>query len=188
MPARTIHTERLDLLPWAPAHAQALARLAQTPGLVPSIARDPHWDPAHPEVLSAEILHHWKAHGFGWRAISERAVGETIGFVGVSYLGRNALGLDPSDFELGCWVHPAHWRRGLAAEASDAVIDQAFGELGATTVMGCAPADHRASIDGAFALGLREERRLSVDVGPDVIVMRVTAEAWAAAHAVPTRR
>jgi RimJ/RimL family protein N-acetyltransferase len=188
MPTRTIHTERLDLLAWAPEHAHAWAPLARTPGPVPSIARDPRWDPAHPEVLSEAILHHWEAHGFGWRAISERSAGETIGFVGVTYLGRNDLGLDPGDLELGCWVHPAHWRRGLAGEASEAVIGTMFRDLGAPSVMGCAPADHRPSIDGAAFLGLREERRIPVDDGADVLIMRVTAEEWAAAHGASAPR
>lgn len=187
MPARTIHTERLDLTPWAPEHAPALAQLARTSGVVPSIARNPRWDPEHPEVLSRALLRDWEVHGFGWRAISERSAGVITGFVGVTRLGENDLGLDPSDFELGCWVHPSHWRRGLAAEASDAVIDEAFRSLGATSVMGCARADHRASIDGAHHLGLQLERQVTTSVGVEILVMRVTAEQWAASHPATAR-
>jgi RimJ/RimL family protein N-acetyltransferase len=89
---------------------------------------------------------------------------------------------------LGCWVHPAHWRRGLAGEASEAVIGTMCRDLGAPSVMGCAPADHRPSIDGAAFLGLREERRIPVDDGADVLIMRVTAEEWAAAHGASAPR
>ncbi len=183
MPARTIHTERLDLVPWAPEHAAALTQLARTSGVVPSIARHARWDPAHPEILSRALLRHWEAHGFGWRAISERSAGVIAGFVGVTYLGENDLGLDPADFELGCWVHPTYWRRGLAGEASEAVIDEAFRDLGATSVMGCARADNRASIDGAHYLGLQLEQQLTVPSGAEILVMRVTAAQWAAARA-----
>ncbi|MBJ7470715.1 MAG: GNAT family N-acetyltransferase [Solirubrobacteraceae bacterium] len=188
MPPRPIHTERLDLIPWAPEHAHALANFARQPGIPPSIARDPQWDPQHPEVLSGSLLHHWDAHGFGWRAISERAAAVIIGFVGVTYLGRNDLGLDPCDLELGCWVHPAHWRRGLAAEASTAVIDHAFLELGATSVMGCAASDHRASIDGATMLGLQVEHRVPQSHAADLLVMRVTVQAWTRRPGAAARR
>lgn len=188
MTTRTIHTERLDLTPWAPEHAPALAQLARTSGVVPSIARNPLWDPEHPELLSRALLRDWEVHGFGWRAISERSAGVITGFVGVTRLGENDLGLDPADFELGCWVHPSHWRRGLAAEASDAVIDEAFRSLGAESVMGCARGDHRASIDGAHHLGLQLEQRVASASGGEILVMRVTAAEWAASHPAGARR
>lgn len=189
MPGRTIYTERLDLVPWETEHAPMLAHLARrSGGALPSLIRNPLWDPAHPEVVALEMLRHWDSHGFGWRAITERAAGVIVGFAGVTYLGQNDLGLSPSDLEFGCWVHPTHWRRGLAAEASAAVIDEAFEHLGAVSVMGCARADHRASLDGASALGFEIEQRRDSGDGADVVVLRVTAERWAATRLATARR
>lgn len=188
MPGRTIHTERLDLVPWDASHGSTLANLARRAGgVLPLLSRNPLWDPEHPEVVSHEMLHHWETHGFGWRAITERAAGVIVGFAGVTYLGQNDLQLSPSDFELGCWVHPTHWRRGLAGEAAAAVIDEAFDSLGATSVMGCARADHRGSIDGAFGLGFAVEQRIDAPSGADVVVLRVTAEDWAATRLAASR-
>lgn len=188
MPGRTIHTERLDLVPWEPAHASVLAQLARRSGAaLPQLLRNPLWNPEHPEVVALELARHWETHGFGWRAIAERPAGEIVGFVGVSYLGANDLGLSPSDFEFGCWVHPAHLRRGLAVEASTAVIDEAFDDLGAPSVMGCARADHRASLNGAAALGFRVDGGGEADAS-DVVVLRVTADEWAATRLAATQQ
>lgn len=184
MATRTIHTERLDLVPWAPSHTARLTELARTPDVVLSITRGGAWTPDHAQAVSGAMVHHWEAHGFGWRAMSERAAGQVSGFAGIAYLGENAAGLDPGEFELGCWVHPSHWRRGLAAEASRAVIDEAFRDLGAESVMGCARVDHRASIDGATALGLTFERRVTLDHGVQAVVLRVTAVEWSRQRAV----
>lgn len=188
MPGRTIHTERLDLVPWDASHATALAQLARSSAAaLPQLLRNPLWNPDHPEVVALELARQWEEHGFGWRAITERVVGEIVGFVGVSYLGSNELGLSPSDFEFGCWVHPAHLRRGVAIEASLAVIDEAFDELGAPSVMGCARVDHRASLNGAAALGFRVDEERAAGASSDVVVLRVTADEWAATRLAATQ-
>lgn len=189
MPGRTIHTERLDLVPWDASHAAALAQLARSSGAaLPQLLRNPLWNPEHPEVVALELTRHWEEHGFGWRAITERVAGEIVGFVGVSYLGSNDLGLSPSEFEFGCWVHPAHLRRGVAIEASVAVIDEAFDVLGAPSVMGCARVDHRASLNGAAALGLRIDDERAAGASDDVVVLRATADEWAETRLAATQR
>lgn len=191
MLGRTIHTERLDLVPWDASHGAALALLAQrSGGVLPSLSRNPLWDPDHPEVVSREMLRHWETYGFGWRAITERAAGVVVGFAGVTYLGPNDLGLPGTDFELGCSVHPSHWRRGVAAEATGAVVDEAFDVLGAESVMGCARADHRASIDGAFGLGFKIEQRIPAgeEGDADLVVLRVIAADWAESRLAAARR
>lgn len=179
MASRTLHTERLDLIPWNREHGQRLDELAQNPDLARMVTRGEPWTPASAHTTSAAMIHHWEAHGFGWRAMNERSADVITGFVGVGFTGRNEVGLDPGEHEFGCWVHPSYWRRGLAIEASAAVIDQAFEELGAPSVIGYAQADHRASIDGATALGFEFERRQLIEPGFEVVVLRVTASQWA---------
>lgn len=178
MASRTLHTERLDLIPWRREHATRLDELAQHADLAEMITRSEPWTPSTARTISDRMRHHWEAYGFGWRAMSERSVEVVTGFVGVSYTGRNEAGLDPSEHEFGCWVHPSYWRRGLAIEASAAVIEQAFEELAAPSVVGYARADHRASIDGATALGFTVLRRTLIEPGFEAVVLRVTADEW----------
>ncbi len=63
-----------------------------------------------------------KAHAAGRFAIANAATDALIGGIGVEPEG--------DDRELGYWLGPAYWRRGLASEAVAAIVAAAFGTLG----------------------------------------------------------
>jgi len=56
------------------------------------------------------------------------------GNVHVGCAGLRPCRLEQRVYELGVHLHSAFWRRGLAKEASRAVIEYAFGSLGATAL------------------------------------------------------
>jgi RimJ/RimL family protein N-acetyltransferase len=104
-----LHTERLRLLPLAPAHTEAYSAFMPV-------------EDARRETAASEA--HWAAHGFGPWAVLE---GERfVGFAEVHYAGEGIGGIDPEEVEVG-WVI-AEDRRGigLATEAMRAAIADAW--------------------------------------------------------------
>ena len=123
-------TERLRLEPWGPAHGGMLARLSAMPEMMRFIGRGEPWTAAEAEEHSARVLVHWRRHGFGWRAAVERESGRAVGMVALE-LTAGVPGLDDGEHEIGWWLDPAMWGRGYATEGGRAIVDEAFGRVGA---------------------------------------------------------
>lgn len=68
--------------------------------------------------------------GFGFWAAVEKATGQYLGWFHL----RPGEGAGPTEPELGYRLRRAAWGRGFGTEGSRALIDKAFGELGATRV------------------------------------------------------
>ncbi len=91
--------------------------------------------------------------GFRWRgagffAVRLRDDGAFVGYAGLKQAKIGGL-------ELGAAVSPRHWRHGLAAEACRAILDDAFGRLGAPRVLACADAPNFRSLALIAKLGFR---------------------------------
>ncbi len=91
--------------------------------------------------------------GFRWRgagffALRHKHDGAFVGYAGLKEAKVGGL-------ELGAAVWPRYWRLGLAAEACRAVLDDAFGRLGATRVVACADAPNFRSLALIARLGFR---------------------------------
>ena len=74
------------------------------------------------------MLDHWERRGFGWRSVVDRSTGEWLGAVGLAEIGDNPADLPPDDIEIGWWLKPEHWGRGLATEGAAATRDEGFNE------------------------------------------------------------
>jgi RimJ/RimL family protein N-acetyltransferase len=172
-----IRTERLTLVPWESAHAEPLAELARDPVVMRHVGSGATWSAEQARAISEKHLRHWREHGFGWHAVLDGASGDVVGFAGVAFAGENPGGLDPREYELGCWVDPRHWRRGYAAEASRAVLDDAFRRVGAESVIVSIRSDHEASIAGAKSLGFEYERAVGWGPGVEAVIYRLSAPA-----------
>ena len=134
MPVTSLLTERLRLEPWRPAHGGMLARLSAMPEMMRLIGRGEPWTAAEAEEHSARVLVHWRRHGFGWRAAVERDSGRAVGMVALE-LTAGVPGLDDGEHEIGWWLDPAMWGRGYATEGGRAIVDEAFGRVGAPSVV-----------------------------------------------------
>jgi RimJ/RimL family protein N-acetyltransferase len=82
------------------------------------------WDRARAELLLERTLQHYRHYGFGVWLAEDRATGEPVGRVGLSY--HRAW---PDDPEVGWWVDPSRWGEGLATEAGTAAIAYALETL-----------------------------------------------------------
>ena len=96
--------------------------------------------PVPADVVAAKtlpgILRRALPSGLGSRAIIENSTGEFVGWV--SLAPASSVGLDlglSGELELGYRLRSAKWGMGYASEAARAVIDLAFGELGAERIV-----------------------------------------------------
>lgn len=146
-------TERLDLDPWRPGDRTWFARLATTPEVVRYIADGALWDDARIDAFLERQRSGFDEHGTSTFPVTYRETGAKIGFCGAQVVSP------PVEIDLGWWLFPAWWGRGLATEAARAVVARAFGELGLPFVRSIAQPGNAASIGIMRKLGMRCEGR-----------------------------
>jgi [ribosomal protein S5]-alanine N-acetyltransferase len=103
--------------------------------------------------LEADIAH-WRAHGFGRFMWHERDTGEVVARCGAKLALRGGR----PELDMHWTVRADRHRRGLAAEAAEAVVRASFDGLGAESVTAVVRVDNAASQAVARALGFAYER------------------------------
>jgi RimJ/RimL family protein N-acetyltransferase len=119
----------------------------------------------------AMLLGHWELRGFGMWALEERDTGRFVGRVGLH---------DPEgwpDREVGWVLARAFWGRGLAYEAAQVALEQAFETHGWTRAVSLIDPANTRSTRLAARLGERLERTLDLR-GHRVNLYAVTATEW----------
>lgn len=154
---RPLETARLSLRPFTAADLDDLAALHGDPAVMRYI------DDARPvlrEVVAEETLpgylraYRELPEGLGHRAIVERAGGRFAGWI--SLLPPSSVGLEDADgLELGYRLRQEVWGRGYATEAARAVVDAAFGHLGAERIVATTMAVNTGSRRVLEKVGLR---------------------------------
>ena len=168
-----LETARLRLEPWAPEHADVLARLAALPEVMRHVGAGVTWTRAEAEHHSGRALEHWRTHGFGWRAAVERTGGAPIGLIALNLAGPDVRELADDDHEIGWWIDPAAWRRGYATEGGLAIVEEAFTRVGAPSVVARIRPANVPSTRVAAALGLEPEADAVCRFGMPVRIHRL---------------
>lgn len=127
-----LETERLILRPFTPADIDNLVDLNSDPEVTfyinggKPISREDN----ETIYLPAYLAYHQRHQGYGFWAIEEKSTGSFLG-----WLHFRAPEGHPSDEpELGYRLKKSAWGKGYATEASRAVIDKGFHELGVRRV------------------------------------------------------
>jgi RimJ/RimL family protein N-acetyltransferase len=157
-----------------------LRRLSADPRVVRYVGDGHVWTDQRVRQTSEAMLEHWRTHGFGWWVIALRDTGDEPGFAALNHPGPDT-GLDACDFEIGWWLAPEMWRRGLATEAALAVRDDAFDRLGAPNVVARLQPDNLGSAAVARRIGMIHERDATGLWGEPVAIYR----GWAEPASVP---
>jgi RimJ/RimL family protein N-acetyltransferase len=131
----TLETERLVLEPWHERHAEPFIRLTADTRVMRHIGRGTPWSGAEARQRFGQALDHWEEHGFGWRAVIEKATGAWAGLVALNRLGPGIEGVDQDETEIGWWLRAASWHRGLGTEGAAAARDDAFAQLGPARII-----------------------------------------------------
>lgn len=121
--------------------------------------------------------------GFSFLMMIEKATGELVGHCGIKRVD-NPLAKNLGDHEIGWLVREDRWRRGYAEEAIRAVLDWAFGRVGAPHVVALTSAANVPSWTLMEKLGMRRRTDLDFDdpnYPPEdrkTILYRLDAAAW----------
>jgi RimJ/RimL family protein N-acetyltransferase len=164
-------TDRLILEPWRERHASQLVRLSGDERVMRHIGTGV-WTPGYAARRHVRALRHWSEHGFGWRAVHARDDRAFLGLVSLIRLGAPIDGVAEPALEIGWWVDPSAWGRGIATEAAAAVLDEAFGRVGAETVVARFQTANAGSARVTAKLGLLP---FAETTGPHGEPMRVCA-------------
>lgn len=121
--------------------------------------------------------------GFSFLMMIEKASGELVGHCGIKRVD-NPLAHNFGDHEVGWLVREDRWRRGYAEEAMRAVLDWAFGRVGAPHVVALTSEANVPSWKLMERLGMA--RRSDLDFEDQAyppqdrttIVYRLDAETW----------
>lgn len=119
------------------------------------------------------VIGHWHARGYGFLSVEDKAGGAWVGRVGPWF---------PEGWpepEIGWVISHRHRRRGYAVEATTAVMDWVFDDLGWSRVTHLIAPGNTASIAVAETLGSGFLRRhWLAAAGTEALVHGQTADAW----------
>ena len=148
------------------------------PEITRFIADGRPWSAARAQIVAADKRAHWSRHGFGWRAAVERATGQLVGIMAANCVGEGTAGVDPADHEIGWWLDPGAWGRGLAREGAAALCEEQLEVVGAPSVIARIQPANAASIAVAERTGMRHEATTTGPFGEAVAVYRLAAQDW----------
>ncbi len=175
----TLETPRLHLRRWVEADVALLAAMAADPAVVRHVGDGRPWPEAKSAEVSQGLVAHWHAHGFGWRVASEWDSGATVGLIALNYAGEGS-GVDPGEYEIGWWLWPSAWGRGLATEGARRLGEEAFTRVGAPSLLARIQAANDASIGVAAKLGMTLDGAGTGRTGEPFSVYRVRRANWPA--------
>jgi RimJ/RimL family protein N-acetyltransferase len=158
MPDIVAETERLILRTIEPGDAALQYRLLNTPTVMARLGgvKELH----EIEAKHAKGMALYAREGFSFLFMIEKATGEMMGHCGIKRVD-NPLAKNAGDHEIGWLVREDRWRRGYAEEAMRAVLDWAFGRVGAPHVVALTSQLNVASWKLMEKLGM--ERRADLD-------------------------
>ena len=171
--AAVIETERLRLERWDERHTDLLVRLSSMPEVMRFIGtRDP-WPPLLAEDVARAERRHWEQHGFGWRATIDKESDRGIGLVSLNYAGEGTAGLDPGEREIGWWLEPGAWGRGLGSEGAAALRDEAFDVLRMPSIIARIQPENDGSLGVARKIGMDYDFATTGRSGERLVVYRM---------------
>ena len=153
-------TERLILRTIEDGDAALQHRLLNTPAVMARLGgvKELH----EIEAKHAKARASYAQDGFSFLMMVEKATGELVGHCGIKRVD-NPLAHNQGDHEIGWLVRENRWRRGYAEEAVRAVLDWAFGRVGAPHVVALTSELNVASWTLMEKLGMRRRADLDFD-------------------------
>ncbi len=153
---KVIETERLMLRPLEESDADELFAIYSVPENVRFMGKGS----SSVDELRGYISRHIQDHpgtGPGLSAAFLKETGEMIGRSGLFF--SNIDGVD--EVELAYLIDRIHWGKGYSTEASQAILDYGFGELGLERIIAIIDPLNSGSIRVADKCGFTYERALS---------------------------
>ncbi len=153
-------TERLILRTIEDGDASLQHRLLNTPVVMERLGGVKELHEIEAKHAKSRAL--YAQEGFSFLMMIEKATGELVGHCGIKRVD-NALAHNQGDHEIGWLVREDRWRRGYAEEAMRAVLDWAFGRVGAPHVVALTSQLNEPSWKLMEKLGMKRRPDLDFD-------------------------
>lgn len=150
-------TERIILRRLVLSDAPELFRIYSEPGTTRFLGAGPTSVDEERRNIAKHISSYYDVHGFGLWGMVSKETGHLIGRCGILYQAINGK----RDAELAYLLEPHCWGRGLATEASRAVMEIAAREFGFSRMVAVIHPENEASIRVIERLGFHFETRLA---------------------------
>ncbi len=144
-----IQTRRTVIRAWEEADREHFAEIATDPRVMHYISDGRPWSDDEIDEFLARQQHQVAAHGFCLGALCLNDARRAVGLCGMQPLGTTI------DVEVGWWLAPEHWGRGLATEAARGVVDFARHQTARSRVLAIAHPENRASTRIMEKIGMR---------------------------------
>ena len=125
----------------------------------------------------------WPDSRIGWFMGKQSALQETLGFCNWKLTDRTSgeligfCGLAPlqpvGEIEIGWWLRPECWKKGLAFEAAECVLNAAFDAYGITRVVARAYRANTSSVVLMERLGMIFDRVLDTTPVGEIVLFRL---------------
>jgi [ribosomal protein S5]-alanine N-acetyltransferase len=149
-----IETRRVKLSRWQPCDAVAFRPIAQDPLVMRYIHNGKPWSDSRVREFIPGQMRHAARDGFCFWKIQRKPDGRLIGLCGLQALPLGCRW----EVEIGWWLAPPYWGRGLATEAAGAVMNAAFKNLSVERIVAIAVPENYASRRIMQKIGMRYER------------------------------
>ncbi|GLZ34411.1 N-acetyltransferase [Lentzea sp. NBRC 105346] len=106
----------MELLPWGDEYFDDLVRLSSDPRVVEYVGDGKPWPLGYATERHERALARWAEYGFGWHAAIENQ----------KFVGLGSMAVRDEGIEIGWWVDPNHWGRGVATAIASAMRDLAL--------------------------------------------------------------
>ena len=147
-------SERLVLRPASERDLDFYFELRNRPEILARPGREPR-PRSEVERQLRGWIDRWQEHGFGTWTVFHRETDERLGRVELDPMGPGWTGISPDEIEVGCIVHPTHWNRGIATEATDLVVADCFSRVGLNRLVALTTIDNKSSLRAMEKLGMR---------------------------------
>ncbi|MET9232721.1 PhzF family phenazine biosynthesis isomerase [Lentzea sp. NPDC003310] len=107
----------MELVRWEADHFGYMLRWASDPRMTVYVGNGMPWTPDYVALRHDQALRHWEDHGFGLHLVVEDGV-----VVGLAQMLDGDLG----EIEIGYWIDPAWWGRGIASRVAVELRDKAL--------------------------------------------------------------
>jgi ribosomal-protein-alanine N-acetyltransferase len=152
VPTLRLETARIILLPWDSQDWLTFRHIATDPRVMRYISAGVPWpDKQVIAFVDRQRLHFEKLSYCLWKLMVKGDL-KLAGFCGLQPLD------DLDGIEIGWWLAPKHWGKGIATEAARAAMQDGFERCGLERIVAVALQENRASTRIMEKLGMKYER------------------------------
>src|SRR5438270_3624734 len=147
-----IESKRLYIREWRKRDREGLHRLATDPRVMEYVNNKKPWNDEQIDFLIHREKGHLTRMGYCLGPLIHKDTDNMIGIAGLKPLGTT------SEIEIGWWLAPEMWRKGLGSEISRAIVRFASEKTTLTEIVAIVHPENQGSIRIIEKLGMRFER------------------------------